>query len=132
MKASLYLVQESILFLVKEFNHSLAFPLKEKGNSLSLMISPSISLCFCISQSSTKLFRWASTSSLPIPENCSLITRLSKAGFISKKVSSDIGGAIGVLIKSLLLVLVKSHNLVFSRVVFFWVFKKESKLVKLI
>src|SRR5215216_4545057 len=87
MKASLHLVQESILFLVKEFNHSLAFPLKEKGNNFSLIISPSTSLCFCISQSSTKLFRWAAASSLPIPENCSHITRLSKAGFISKKVN---------------------------------------------
>src|SRR5215216_7024672 len=135
IKASLHLVLESILFLVKEINHSLAFPLKEKGNNFSLIISPSISLCFCISQSSTKLFRWEAASSLPIPENCSLITRLSKAGFVSKKVSSAIGGVIGVLIKSLLLVLVKSHNLVFSRVVifcFFFVFSnKKAKLVEL-
>src|SRR5215216_2014812 len=130
MKASLHLVLESILFLVKEINHSLAFPLKEKGNNFSLIISPSISICFCISQSSTKLFKWEAASSLPIPENCSLITRLNIAGFISKKVFSATGGAIGVLIKSLLLVLVKSHNLVFSRVVIFLGFQIRKQTCK--
>src|SRR3954462_10487848 len=79
------LIQESILFLGKDSNHSLAFPLKEKGNNLSLIISPSTSLYFCISQSSTKLLRWVATSSKLAPENCSFITRFNKAGLISKK-----------------------------------------------
>src|SRR4051812_27145270 len=83
IKASLHLVQKSILFLGKDSNHSLAFHLKEKGKSLSLIISPSTSLYFCISQSSTKLLRWAAGSSEPVPENCSLITRSNKAGLIS-------------------------------------------------
>src|SRR4051812_14732710 len=83
IKAYLHLVQESILFLGKDSNHSLAFPLKEKGNSLSLIISPYTSLYFCISQSSTKLLIWAATSSELAPENCSLITRFNKADLIS-------------------------------------------------
>src|SRR4051812_38877806 len=74
---------ESILFLGKDNNHSLAFPLKEKGNNLRLIISPSTSLYFCISQSSTKLLRWAAASSELAPENCSFITRLNKEGLIS-------------------------------------------------
>src|SRR3954453_21775671 len=49
--------QESILFLGKDNNHSLALPLKEKGNSLSLTRSPSISLSLCISHNSPKLLR---------------------------------------------------------------------------
>ena len=68
MKASLHLVHESILFLGKDSNHSLALPLKEKGNNFSLIIYPSKSLYFCISQSSTKLLRWAATSSVLAPE----------------------------------------------------------------
>src|SRR4051812_26814871 len=43
-KSIFALSQESILFLGKDSNHSLDFPLKEKGNSLSLIISPSTSL----------------------------------------------------------------------------------------
>src|SRR4051812_37582988 len=46
MKESLHLIQESILFLGKYNNQSLALPLKEKGNNLSLIISPSTSLYF--------------------------------------------------------------------------------------
>src|SRR6266567_5754361 len=107
MKASLYLTQESILFLVKDSNQSLAFPLKEKGNNFSLIISPSTSLYFCISQSSTKILRWAAASSVLAPENCSLMTRFNKAGLISWKSASGARGAIGVHMKSLLLVLVK-------------------------
>src|SRR5215217_1853482 len=82
-KASLHLVHESILFLGKESNQSLALPLNEKGNNFSFIISPCISLYFCISQSSTKLLRWAAASSVLTPENCSLLTRFSKAGLIS-------------------------------------------------
>src|SRR3954468_2893348 len=83
IKASLHLIQESILFLGNDSNHSLAFPLKEKGNNLSLIISPSTSLYFYISKSSTKLLRWAAASSELAPENCSLITRFNKACLIS-------------------------------------------------
>src|SRR4051812_7331049 len=46
-----------MLFLVKDGNQILASSLKEKGKSLSLTISPSTSLYFCISQSSIKLFK---------------------------------------------------------------------------
>ena len=46
--------------------------------------------------------------------HCSFITRLSKAALISHDSALVAGGAIGVLIKSLLLVFEKSHNLVFS------------------
>src|SRR4051812_36278961 len=68
MKASLHLSQESILFLGKDWSHLLALPLKEKGKSLSLTILPSTSLYFCISQSSTKLFKCKAASS-PALEN---------------------------------------------------------------
>src|SRR3954464_10196554 len=77
IKESLHLSQESMLFLGKDWSHSLALPLKEKGKSLSLTISPSTSLFICISQCSTKLFKCKATSS-PTPENCSFITRSSK------------------------------------------------------
>src|SRR5215213_7732065 len=116
IKASLHLVHESILFLGKDSNQSLALPLNEKGNTFNLIISPSTSLYFCISQSSTKLLRWAAASSELTPENCSLITRFSKAGLISKNSAVVAGGAIGVHRKSLLFAFVKSHNLVFSGV----------------
>jgi hypothetical protein len=43
-----------------------------------------------------------------------IITRFNKAGLISWKAASGAGGEIGVQMKSLLFVLVKSHNLVFS------------------
>ena len=49
-----------------------------------------------------------------VPKNWSLITRFSKAVLISQDSALVAGGAIGVLLKSLLLVLEKSHNLVFS------------------
>src|SRR3954471_10898305 len=63
IKASLHLSQESMLFLGKDWSHSLALPLKEKGKNLSLTMSPSTSLYFCISQSSTKLFKCIAASS---------------------------------------------------------------------
>src|SRR4051812_21172813 len=56
-KASLQLTHESILFLGKDNNNSLALPLKEKGNNFSLTRSPFISLSLCISHNSTKLLR---------------------------------------------------------------------------
>src|SRR3954468_13066452 len=102
MKASLHLSQESMLFLGKDCIHSFALPLEEKGKSLSLRISPSTSLYFFISQSSTKLFKCKAASS-PAPENCSFITRFSKTGLISYEGAKVAGGAIGVQIKSLLL-----------------------------
>src|SRR4051812_13322235 len=101
-----------MLFLCKDWRHSLALPLKEKGNNLILKMSPSTSLYFCISQSSTKLFKCKATAS-PAPENCSFIRRFNKASLISYEGVEVAGGAIGVQIKSLLLRM-KAHNLVFS------------------
>ena len=91
-----------MLFLGKDCSHSLALPLKEKEKILSLTISPSSSFYFCISQSSTKLFKCKAASSLA-PENCSFIARSSIAGLISYEGAEVAGGAIGVQIKSLLL-----------------------------
>src|SRR3954470_3594100 len=68
LKASLHFLQESILFLGKDCSHSLALPLREKGKSFSLTMSPSTSLYFCMSQSSIKLFKCKAASS-PAPEN---------------------------------------------------------------
>src|SRR4051812_28677565 len=68
IKASLHLSQELILFLGKDCSHSLALPLKEKGKSFSLTMSPSTSLYFCMSQSSIKSFKCKAASS-PVPEN---------------------------------------------------------------
>ena len=113
IKASLHFFQESILFLGKDENQVLARPLRENGNSFNLTISLSTSFFYCMSHKSTKLFRWVSASSLGRLENGSFITRFSKATLISQD-SASVRGAIGVLIKSLLLVLVKSHNLVLS------------------
>ena len=112
-KASLHLFQESILFLGKDKNQALARSLSEKGNRFNLTISLSTSFFYCMSHKSTKLFRWVAASSLGRPENGSFMTRFSKAALISQD-SASVRGAIGVLIKSLLLVLVKSHNLVLS------------------
>ena len=53
-------------------------------------------------------------ASSPTLENCSFITRFSKEGLISYEGAKVAGGAIGVQIKSLMLGLVKSQNLVFS------------------
>src|SRR3954463_8167284 len=111
IKASLHLFQESILFLGKDKNQALARSLSEKGNSFNLTISLSTSLFFCISHKSTKLF------------SSGIFTR--KAGeliFHDKIQQSSIDFtrfSIGKrrnrsLRKSLLLVLVKSHNLVLS------------------
>ena len=60
-----------------------------------------------------KVFRWDAASSLGRPANWSFMTRFNKAVLISQD-SVLVRGAIGVLRKSLLLVLVKSHNLVLS------------------
>src|SRR3954462_3753348 len=81
IKASLNLSQESILFLGKDCSHSLSLPLKQKGKSFILTMSPSTSLSFFISQSSTKLLKCKAAYS-PAPGNCSFITRISKAGLI--------------------------------------------------
>ena len=78
-----------------------------------VIISLSTSFFFCISHKSMKLFRWVAASSLGRPENGSFMTRFNKAVLISQD-SASVRGAIGVLRKSLLLVLVKSHNLVVS------------------
>src|SRR3954467_3762430 len=67
-KSIFYLFQESIVFLGRDCSHSLALPLKEKGKSFSLTMSPPTSLYFCMSQSSIKLFRCKAASS-PAPEN---------------------------------------------------------------
>src|SRR4051812_16121217 len=101
MKASLHLSQESMLCLGKDCNHSVALPLKEKGKSLSFTMSPYTSLYFCISQSSKKLFQCKAASS-HASENCSFITRFSKAGLISYVGAEMAGGELGVQIKSLL------------------------------
>src|SRR3954465_6415824 len=111
IKACLHLFQESILFLGKDENQALARSLSEKGNSFNLTISLSTSFFFCISHKSTKLFRWVAASSIGRPANWSFMTRLNKVALISQD-SASVRGAIGVLRKSLLLVLVKSHNLV--------------------
>ena len=60
-----------------------------------------------------KVLIWDVASSLGRPENCSFITRFSKAALISYD-SALVAGAIGVLIKSFLLVFEKSQSLVFS------------------
>ena len=92
-------------------NQALARSLSEKGNSFNLTISlPHLSY---FAHKSTKLFRWVAASSLGRPENGSFMTRFSKAALISQDLAS-VRGAIGLLRKSLLLVLVKSHNLVLS------------------
>jgi hypothetical protein len=62
------------------------------------------------------LLRWAAASSVLTSENYSFTTRFNKAGLISYKFASGADGAIGVQVKSLLFVLVKTHNLVFSGV----------------
>src|SRR6187401_1162597 len=69
IKASLHLFRESILFLGKEENQILARSLRENGNSFNLTISLSVSLFFCISHRSAKLFRWVAASPLGRPEN---------------------------------------------------------------
>src|SRR4051812_15691985 len=67
-KTSLHLLQESILLLGKDCSHSLALPLREKGKSFSLTMSPSTSLYFCMSQSSIKLLKCKAAAS-PAPDN---------------------------------------------------------------
>src|SRR3990170_5706269 len=112
IKASLHLSQESILFQGKDENQVLARSRSENENNFNLTISLSTYFFFCISQSSMKVLRWDAASSLGLPENCSFIPRFCKAALISYDSALVAGGAIGVLIKSLLLVFEKSHNLV--------------------
>ena len=57
IKASLHLFEESILFLGKDENQTLARSLSENGNNFNLTISLSVSFFFYISHKSTKLFR---------------------------------------------------------------------------
>ena len=71
IKASLHVFHESILFLGKDENQTLA-PLSENGNNFNLTISLSVSFFFCISHKSTKLFRWVAASSLGRPEKIDL------------------------------------------------------------
>ena len=97
----------------KDENQALARSLSENGNNFNLTISLSTYFFFCMSHKSMKLLRWVAASSLGRPENGSFMTRFSKAVLISQD-SASVRGAIGVLIKSLLLVLAKSHNLVLS------------------
>ena len=85
----------------------------EKGNNFHFTISLSMSFFFFISQSSTKVLRWAAGSSLGLPKNCSFMTRFNNGAFIWKA-SALVAGGIGVPIKSLLVVFEKSHNLVVS------------------
>ena len=92
IKASLHLFQESILFLGKDENQTLARSLSENGNSFSLTISLSTYFFFCISHKSTKLFRWVAASSLGRPENRSFMTRFNKAALISQD-SASVRGA---------------------------------------
>src|SRR3990170_8994715 len=112
MKASLHLSQESILLRGKEENQIFARSRKENGNNFNFTISLSTSFFFCISHNSTKVLRWDAASSLGVPKNCSFITRFNKAALISHDSALVAGGAIVVLMKSSLLVLEKSHNLV--------------------
>src|SRR3990170_5056390 len=114
IKASLHLSQEPVLLRGKEENQFFARSRKENGNNFNFTISLSTSFLFCISHNSTNVFRWDAASSLGVPENSSFITRFNKAALISQDSALVARRAIGVLIKSLLLVLEKSHNLVFS------------------
>ena len=72
---------------------------------------------FCISHNSTNVLRWDAASSLGVPTNWFFMTRFSKEVLISQDSALVARGAIGVLLKSLLLVFDKSHNLVFSWVI---------------
>src|SRR3989337_1269406 len=103
IKASLHLSQESILFRAKDENQIFARSRNENGNNFNFTISLSTSFFFCISHNSMKVLRWDAASSLGRPENCSFITRFSKATLISHDSALVTGGAIGILIKSLLL-----------------------------
>ena len=55
------------------------------------------------------------------------MTRFNRAGFISENTAVEVGGAIGVHIKSSLFMLVKSNNLVFSAEPIFTIKKQETK-----
>jgi hypothetical protein len=115
IKASLHLSHESILLRGKDENEVLAQSISEKGNNFNLTISLSTSFLFYVSHNSTKVLRWDAASSLGFPANWSFIIRFNNAALISYDSALVAGGAIGVIIKSLLLVFEKSHNLVFSR-----------------
>ena len=114
IKASLHLSQESILFCGKYENQIFARSCNENGNNFNFTISVSTSFFFCMSHNSTKVLRWDASSSLGFPANWSYIIRFSNATLISYDSALVAGGAIGVLMKSLLLVFEKSHNLVYS------------------
>ena len=113
IKTSLHLSQESILLRGKDENQLLARSRSE--NDFFWQYHYTHIFYFALSHNSTKVIRWDATSSLGLPKNCSFITRFSKATLLSQDSALATGGEIGVLIKSLLLVLEKSHNLVFSR-----------------
>ena len=100
IKASLHLLQESILLRGKEENQNFARSLKEKGNNFNFTILLYTSFFFCLSHNSTNVFRWDTASSSGVPENWSFITRFSKAALISQDFALVAGGAIGVPIKS--------------------------------
>ena len=113
IKESLHLFQELILLWGKEENQIFA----ESRKKMEIISSwphhcPHL-FFFCISHNSMKVLRWDTTSSLGVPTNWSFMTRFSKAVLISQD-SALVAGAIRVLIKSLLLVFEKSHNLVLS------------------
>ena len=113
MKASLHLSQESILLWGKEKNKFLHDLAKKIEMNFNFTISLSTSVFFCISHNYTNALRWDAASSLGVPENWSFITRFNKAALISQDSALVTEGAIGVLIKSLLLILEKTHNFVF-------------------
>ena len=87
--------QELILPLGNDNNQSLALPLSENGNSLSLTISFSTFLNFCISHISQKSYKCIDASSLALPPNCSLAIRLSSPGLTSKESAFISGNVIG-------------------------------------
>ena len=108
-KSILALSKELILLWGKEENQNFARSLKEKGNNFNFTISLSTSFFLRVSENSTNVFRWDATSWLGVPENWSFITRFNKAALISQNSALVAGAEIGVLIKSLLLVLEKSQ-----------------------
>jgi hypothetical protein len=88
--------QELILPLDNDNNQSLAFPLSENGNNLSLTISFSTFLIFYISHISKKLCECIDASSLTLPPNCSLVMILSSPGLTLKESAFILGDVIGL------------------------------------
>jgi hypothetical protein len=100
MKAYLRSSQELILAVGNDNNHSLAFPLSENGNNLSLRIFFSTFLNFFISQISQKSCKCIEASSLELPQNCSLVIRFNSPGLTLKVSTAVISGVvIGLAIK---------------------------------